>query len=92
MLVGKAVKVEEGWCRTNGKALLLKALRVKLEQVQSFKDTLKKNKSLKFVEATLHPLYGMGHNMGEVRKKDEILQWKGENIMGELITSLTEEL
>lgn len=92
MAIGKAVKVDAEWCRAQGKAILLKALRMKLQQVPAFKDLLKENKGKRFAEATLHPHYGIGHGMGEIRKKGGIVEWSGGNIMGGLLDHIASDL
>ena len=75
------------WSKTDGADIMLKALRAKFEQVPAFRKLLSENATKKFVEASYHPVWGIGmafHNKGI----EDQSKWTGGNIQGILLSKL----
>ena len=87
MILGKEVKCEEGWAKTTGVGIMEKAITAKLEHVREFANILKLHKEKLFVESSRHLIWGIGLPFSDP-KKENCDNWKGKNLMGQLLTTL----
>ena len=86
MRVGNTVKSSKDWILRAGVDIMRKALSVKMDQVPDFANFLHTNKGKTFIECSRNPLWGCG--LPFTYDIDSIQNFKGKNLMGELLSQL----
>lgn len=86
MMAGSAVKMPKEWTHGDGKGIMKQALRTKFS-TPHLKDTLKATGKKQIIEATRHPIWGIGlpFHDNDVLIKDKA---KGDNQMGLLLMEI----
>ncbi len=87
MSIGKAIKPSSEWVHDTGMDIMNTVIKAKLQQVDQFRNTINLNKGKQFIEFTRHNLWGIGHPFSYT-DIPESKHWKGENLMGNLLTEL----
>jgi len=64
-----------------------RVLRAKLATVPEFRNLLETHKDKTFAEATKHPIWGIGHSLGDNDSTDPA-KWSGKNLMGKLLNEI----
>ena len=88
MKEGKAAKASDQWTASTGRDLMVDAVVIKYQQCSVFRDYLLRHKGKCFVEATNSKIWGSGVDLTSTKAMEES-EWKGQNLMGKILRTLT---
>ena len=85
---GKAAKASDQWTASTGRDIMVDAVVIKYQQCSVFRDYLLRHKGKCFVEATNSKVWGSGIDLTSTKAMEES-EWKGQNLMGKILSTLT---
>jgi ribA/ribD-fused uncharacterized protein len=89
MYIGKQVKPNQKWLQSRGEAIMRKGIEAKFQNEQLKKYLAESTGTLG--EATMHPFWGIGHNM-HMDSSKLIANWNGANKLGKLLQDLRKSI
>ena len=88
MKEGKAANASDQWTASTGSDIMVDAVVIKYKQCSMFKDYLLRHKGKFFVKATNSKIWGSGVDLSSTKAMEES-EWKGQNLMGKILSTLT---